>query len=145
MKRKIIGLTLLTLTIVGVIAQAVVTSDGLIAQVWATLKTTALTVNSSMVVGTTGNITPITAILSTNVSVDFGSCNTNVTVTSTVTLTGATTNDVVVANFGAPHTSFRYLAAITAADTITLSASNISITNAIDQAAMPVRLTVIKY
>lgn len=89
--------------------------------------------------------TAFSGILTTNITVDFGACGTNETVTVAVTLPGATTNCAVAFNLPEAHTSFRYNAFATAANTVTVSASNISITNAINQAAMPARITVIKY
>lgn len=136
LKKKLLIIGLLSLTTTAVIAQAVVTSDGLIAQTWATLKTSSLTI---------GTGTPVVKCLTATGTPDFDSCGTNATVTANITVTGATTNDAVFFNLVSPHTSFRYNAFVSAADTVTISASNISITNSIDQDPISARVVVIGY
>ncbi len=89
--------------------------------------------------------TTVSGILTTNATVDIGATGTNVTSTVTVTLPGATTNCTVAFQLIDPHPSFRYNAFVSAADTITLYASNISITNAINPPAIGARFTVFKY
>ncbi len=103
---------------------------------WSTFNVTALNV---------GGGAGLSGILTTNVSLDFGSCGTNATVVVTQTITGVTTNDVAIVNISNPHTSFVYNCSVTEADTVTIRASNISITNNINQAAIDSRIVVFKY
>lgn len=87
----------------------------------------------------------IYGILSTNISVDFGACGTNATVTLTQAVTGATTNDAVIFTVNQPTANFIYQGAVTSAGVVTLYASNISITNNVNPAASVARLTVLHY
>lgn len=119
----------------------VVNAYSLVTNTWSAFTVTTLNASSVSI----GSGTSFTGIASTNVSLDFASCNTNATVTLTQTISGIDTNDVAVVNIVSPHTSFVYNCSVTAADTVTIRASNISITNAINQAATDARITVIKY
>jgi hypothetical protein len=146
MKKKLLYIGGVTLTIAAVIAQAVVTSEGLQTTQWATMVVTALestTFNTDQL--TVGGGGDVTKILTATGNVDFAACGTNATVTANITVTGATTNGACFFNLVTPHTSFRYNAFVSAADTVTISASNISITNAINQDPISARVVVFQF
>lgn len=135
-------------------ANVLVSMYSLVNSTWETF--TATTITATTLTAGTLNATTIAisggsggttlaGITSTNVSVDFGACGTNATVTVTKTIAGIDTNDVAVVNIVAPHTSFVYNCSVTGADTVTLRASNISITNAINLDPTDARITVFKY
>lgn len=146
MKKKLLYIGGVVLTIAAVIAQAVVTSEGLVTTQWSSLAVTTLEATTfdtdQLTVGGGGDITKIYTATDT---VDFGACGTNATVTANITVTGATTNGAVFFNLVTPHTSFRYNAFVSAANTVTISASNISITNAINQDPISARVVVFQF
>ncbi len=155
MKVKVSALIASTLLIASTYGQVgidrLVNVYSLMNQTWDTFTSTVVT--GTLVRSVSGltvgygqvNATAIGGIVTTNVSLDFASCGTNATVVLTQAISGVDTNDVAVVNITNPHTSFVYNVSVTAADTVTIRASNISITNAINQAAIDARIVVFKY
>lgn len=86
-----------------------------------------------------------TNILTATATLDFGSINAAATGTLTVTVTGATTNDSVALGLpAAPTSGIVFQAYVSATDTVTVSATNITAAP-IDPASATYRVTVFNY
>lgn len=86
-----------------------------------------------------------TNVLTATATLDFGSIAAAATATLTVTVTGATTNDSVALGLpAAPTSGIVFQAYVSAADTVTVSATNITAAP-IDPASATYRVTVFNY
>lgn len=133
-----------------VVGSTFVSSNNLVTSSWSSLLTTNLYSNNSTVtnLATLGSVkiggssgSTISKVLFGGDTLDFGSVATNALATLPITVTGAGTNGVVILNVVSPNANFVYNAVISATNTVTVRAANISI-NAVDPAATSVNVLV---
>jgi hypothetical protein len=96
---------------------------------------------------TLGSGTAVSKILSATATLDFASIAVNAYEDLTITVTGAVSGDSVVVTpvSGSATADIVYTGWVSAADTVTVRASNVSATNARDPASGTFRATVIKF
>jgi hypothetical protein len=123
-----------------------VSSNSLTTTSWTNLsaftgKYDSLSATNSLIVGAGS---PIIKILSATGNLDFPSTVTNQISSLNLTVTGAGTNGVAIVNILTPDTNFLYSVYISATNTATVRAANIS-TNTVDPAITGARVTVFQY
>jgi hypothetical protein len=157
MKQKLLSLVAALVCAFSLSAQpiAFVTTNSLQTVTWGAFNVLDLTASTSIesatIDATTALTTPsltvggglaITKILSTAATIDIGAVLTNTVATVNMTVTGAGTNGVPFLQINTPDTNCTYSAYISATNTVTVRAANISLNDIADHAITSARVIV---